>query len=312
MIGGLLNLFGTMSSNIRAAQIAEDDRKFQASENEKTRQYNLNLAKYQNAENQAQWQREANYNEAMMDKQNAYSSPSAQMARYAAAGLNPNLIYGQSNVSSGINSSSAAGSMTGGAAATPVDAAATSERHGRQSYSSAMADVGRGLMNLPMYAEEVRAKRLDNQEREIDLWNKQQDKGVREALRRVATDPKSLENLLTSPDFQLGSQYETRRKLLELQQMNYGLRQSRWNDMLRDETFEDELHSLAARYQVDYEKAQEFMTNLELMVDANAADYRRRAAIQNISDFFKDDLTLKEFVQGAFKLILDYVPLKRK
>lgn len=38
--------------------------------------------------------------------QNAYNSPSAQMARYKAAGLNPNLIYGQSNVAAPVRSSS--------------------------------------------------------------------------------------------------------------------------------------------------------------------------------------------------------------
>lgn len=34
--------------------------------------------------------------------QNAYNTPKAQMARYAEAGLNPNLIYGQSNTASPI------------------------------------------------------------------------------------------------------------------------------------------------------------------------------------------------------------------
>lgn len=38
------------------------------------------------------------------DKQNAYNAPSAQMARYKAAGLNPHLIYGQSNTSAPIRS----------------------------------------------------------------------------------------------------------------------------------------------------------------------------------------------------------------
>lgn len=35
--------------------------------------------------------------------QNAYNSPSAQMARYKEAGLNPNLIYGQSNTAGSIS-----------------------------------------------------------------------------------------------------------------------------------------------------------------------------------------------------------------
>lgn len=35
----------------------------------------------------------------LMDMQNAYNTPAAQMARYKEAGLNPNLIYGQQNLS---------------------------------------------------------------------------------------------------------------------------------------------------------------------------------------------------------------------
>lgn len=36
---------------------------------------------------------------SLMNEQNAYNTPAAQMARYKEAGLNPNLIYGQSNLS---------------------------------------------------------------------------------------------------------------------------------------------------------------------------------------------------------------------
>lgn len=45
--------------------------------------------------NMAQAQYENDYNEKMWNLQNEYNSPSAQMARYKAAGLNPNLIYSQ-------------------------------------------------------------------------------------------------------------------------------------------------------------------------------------------------------------------------
>lgn len=35
------------------------------------------------------------WNQKLIDEQNQYNSPASQMARYQAAGLNPNLIYGQ-------------------------------------------------------------------------------------------------------------------------------------------------------------------------------------------------------------------------
>lgn len=43
------------------------------------------------------WNKQNEYNERMWQTMNDYNSPQAQMARYGAAGLNPNLIYGQSN-----------------------------------------------------------------------------------------------------------------------------------------------------------------------------------------------------------------------
>lgn len=50
-------------------------------------EYNKELQDYVFSKNLEQWQRE-----------NRYNSPSAQMARYRSAGLNGNLIYGQSNL----------------------------------------------------------------------------------------------------------------------------------------------------------------------------------------------------------------------
>lgn len=52
----------------------------------KANKTNKQIAEYQNAWNLSQWERE-----------NAYNTPSAMMARYKAAGLNPNVVYNQSN-----------------------------------------------------------------------------------------------------------------------------------------------------------------------------------------------------------------------
>lgn len=62
--------------------------------NRSTNKTNLQIARETN---------EANYN--LWKENNAYNTPEAQMARYRAAGLNPNMIYGQ--ISSGNSSSPA-------------------------------------------------------------------------------------------------------------------------------------------------------------------------------------------------------------
>lgn len=77
---------------------------FQREENQKTRDYNLNLAKQQNQWNIDQWNRE-----------NEYNTPQAQMSRYKAAGLNPDLVYGQQNLSA------ASPEMTSGEPGSPMD-----------------------------------------------------------------------------------------------------------------------------------------------------------------------------------------------
>lgn len=78
--------------------------KAQQEENAENRRYNLMLANLQNEWNQQQWERE-----------NAYNTPLEQMKRFKDAGLNPNLIYGQQNLSA------TSPEMTAGDGSTPTD-----------------------------------------------------------------------------------------------------------------------------------------------------------------------------------------------
>lgn len=52
------------------------------------------------------WKRQHEYLLQDWYRQNAYNSPAQQMKRYEAAGLNPNLIYGQQNTAGGIDTPS--------------------------------------------------------------------------------------------------------------------------------------------------------------------------------------------------------------
>lgn len=96
----IASIAGNIASNANINnQISEQQR-----ENQRNRDWNLNLAKMQNQWNIDQWNRE-----------NAYNSPAAQMARYKAAGLNPDLIYGQQNLAA------ASPEMTAGDGSQPTD-----------------------------------------------------------------------------------------------------------------------------------------------------------------------------------------------
>lgn len=110
-------IFGTINGSLdRKAQNENIDKQIaaQAAENQKTREYNLNLAKMQNQWNLEQWNRE-----------NEYNTPKAQMQRLADAGLNPDLFY--QNGVSGMTAASSP-SMTAGAPATPQDMSALGQK----------------------------------------------------------------------------------------------------------------------------------------------------------------------------------------
>lgn len=80
MWSAIASIAGNIASNAAINNQVSNQRK----ENQANRDWNLNLAKMQNNWSIEQWNRE-----------NSYNSPAAQMARYKAAGLNPDLMYGQ-------------------------------------------------------------------------------------------------------------------------------------------------------------------------------------------------------------------------
>ena len=83
IISGVGSLFGNLGSSAMNNKAVQD-----------TNRANMEIAKYQ-----AQWQQQENekaYQRSlnMWNLQNEYNSPTQQMARIRAAGLNPNLVYG--------------------------------------------------------------------------------------------------------------------------------------------------------------------------------------------------------------------------
>lgn len=106
-IGAALNLIGNIGGMISQNKNVNKQIAAQRAENEATRKYNKQMAEWQNAQNIAQWERE-----------NAYNDPKRQMERAVAAGLNPDLIYGNGGAAIPAANSP---EMTSGAPATPTD-----------------------------------------------------------------------------------------------------------------------------------------------------------------------------------------------
>lgn len=121
LVSGGLGLISGLISGAQQRKMLNKQIEAQAEENQKTRDYNLMLARQQNAWNIEQYEREQRDYLDNWNRQNEYDSPSAQMERFKAAGLNPNLIYGQMSSSPSIDTSSIAGSLTAGESASPND-----------------------------------------------------------------------------------------------------------------------------------------------------------------------------------------------
>lgn len=99
-----LSIFSSIAGAVAGNKNIDKQVSAQKEENQKNRDWNLNLAKLQNQWNIDQWNRE-----------NAYNSPAAQMARFKDADLNPDLVYGQQNLSA------ASPEMTAGEGSQPTD-----------------------------------------------------------------------------------------------------------------------------------------------------------------------------------------------
>ena len=242
-------IFGTVNGLLdRNAQNANIDKQIeaQAAENQKTREYNLNLAKMQNQWNLEQWNRE-----------NEYNTPLQQRQRLAEAGLNPDLMY--QNGVSGLTAASSP-TMTSGAPATPQDFSALGQKKtvgqamqeglqmsmlGAQlELTRAQADKvkseteGQNLTNKNILA--LDSAELDKRLAEADLTKKQKEEVSQniENLKKVNTQ---LEYLIANINLQ--NQGLTQQQLFE--RLNFSLNRTK----LRTEIMEG-----LARY--GYTKAQ--------------------------------------------------------
>lgn len=88
---------GTLIGAAGTAKQNHDARNFALMQGDIDWQRQIDAFNMQNERDDSTWNRQNDYNLDMWNRQNQYNSPAAQMARYKEAGLNPALIYGQSN-----------------------------------------------------------------------------------------------------------------------------------------------------------------------------------------------------------------------
>ena len=147
ILGAGFGAVGSIANVIGQNRAIRQQIKAQKEENQKNREYNLMLAQTQNRWNLEQWQRE-----------NDYNSPTAQMARFRAAGLNPNLIYGQTNPAA------SSPTLTSGAASSPTDMSAIGNKRN-------FGQVMQEMLNMEMQKAQIEAIKAGTEKTREDTKN---------------------------------------------------------------------------------------------------------------------------------------------
>lgn len=141
-------------------------------------------------------QQEQAYNLELWKLQNEYNTPAAQMARYQDAGLNPNLIYGQSNEASAPASASAPSFRTGNVQARKTQNAINTIGQFRQIIESAFetyqyfSPYGRNMRSFEQQNAGIQQRRYQAEADWLDYLT---------YGRRAFEDPASLNKVSTSP-----------------------------------------------------------------------------------------------------------------
>lgn len=177
----IASFVGNIANNANINHQVSEQRK----ENQANRDWNLNLAKQQNQWNIEQWNRE-----------NEYNSPSAQMARYKSAGLNPDLIYGQQNLSA------ASPEMTAGDGSLPTDVSNLANKR-------TMLDMVSASLDNRIKYEQLQGLKKDNKSKDYDNDLLARKVDTERALSYLVGDPLSFEtsDLASKLPFRAYQQY---------------------------------------------------------------------------------------------------------
>lgn len=172
------SIINTNNTNKANLQIAQE-----------TNQANKDIAQMANEHNEAMLNKQIQQEWNMWNAENDYNSPTAQMQRYADAGVNPYMAVG--NVSSG--NASSMSSPSAQPAAVPQMQGATM-MPADMSGLSGLRGIASRFVELMQAKEDIKGKQLENQGKEIennykadmfmvDMYKKMQDAGLSRSKR---------------------------------------------------------------------------------------------------------------------------------
>lgn len=251
---------------------------------QENREYNLNLAKMQNRWNRDQWQREADYN-----------SPAAYRARLKAAGMNPDLAYG--NVQ-GVAPASAG--MTSGQASQPVDNSLFAQKMTALNVASAALDNKLKSAQVKILEEDAKNKNLDNRLKGYEVSNE-------DALQALVGDPLSATmdaSKLPLPAYRkymeiVNSAKDSANKTVQNEEGLLRLANARLDKLFRDATFEGELKKFANSVDISNQEAKYYIETLTHRIASAKYD----AKIKEGEAFMNDPAFLEKLPGGLPMLV---------
>lgn len=270
----IASIAGNIASNANINnQISEQKR-----ENQANRDWNLNLARLQNRWNIDQWNRE-----------NAYNSPAAQMARYKAAGLNPDLIYGQQNLSA------ASPEMTSGDGSLPTDVSNLANKR-------TMLDIVSASLDNDIKREQVKSMKNQNalESRKVD---------TEQALSYLTGDILSVENtdLASKLPFRAYQQYlslvnsakDSVNKTAENESRLVDLAIKKLDRKFKEESMQTMLEDLSEKLKITKAEAEYYVKTVSLRIEGLKLDNK----LKENEDFWNSPGFLEKLPDGFNSLL---------
>lgn len=274
MWSAIASIAGNIASNANINnQISEQKR-----ENQANRDWNLNLARLQNGWNIDQWNRE-----------NAYNSPSAQMARYKAAGLNPDLIYGQQNLAA------ASPEMTSGDGSLPTDVSNLANKR-------TMLDIVSASLDNDIKREQVKSMKNQNalDSRKVD---------TEQALSYLTGDILSVENtdLASKLPFRAYQQYlslvnsakDSVNKTAENESRLVDLAIKKLDRKFKEESMQTMLEDLSEKLKITKAEAEYYVKTVSLRIEGLKMDNK----LKENEDFWNSPGFLEKLPDGFNSLL---------
>lgn len=270
----IASIAGNIASNANINnQISEQKR-----ENQANRDWNLNLARLQNRWNIDQWNRE-----------NVYNSPAAQMARYKAAGLNPDLIYDQQNLSA------ASPEMTSGDGSLPTDVSNLANKR-------TMLDIVSASLDNDIKREQVKSMRNQNalDSRKVD---------TEQALSYLTGDILSVENtdLASKLPFRAYQQYlslvnsakDSVNKTAENESRLVDLAIKKLDRKFKEESMQTMLEDLSEKLKITKAEAEYYVKTVSLRIEGLKMDNK----LKENEDFWNSPGFLEKLPDGFNSLL---------